>query len=95
MVDILINTSKCMARKNLKDGINCQCKNNKKLGDYCGIHYKSKKRIRIDEEINIECKIHNINGVDYFWNNKTNDLYDMDEKYVGKVMSNGKIQTIE
>ena len=53
MLDILINTSKCMARKNLKDGINCQCNNNKKLGDYCGIHYKSKKRIRIDEEINI------------------------------------------
>ena len=48
-----------------------------------------------DEEINIECKIHNINGVDYYWNKKTNDLYDMDEKYVGKVIANGKIQTIE
>ena len=50
-ISIVIDKSKCMARKNLKEGLYCQCKNKKKIGDFCGIHNKSNKRLRIDEEI--------------------------------------------
>lgn len=44
-----------------------------------------------DEEVEIECVKTNINGKDYYWNNQTNDLYDLDEKLIGKIMGNGKI----
>lgn len=47
-----IDLNKCMSRKNLKDGINCQCSFPKKYGDYCGFHKDGcKKRIRIDEAL--------------------------------------------
>ena len=49
-MDIVINTSNCMSRKNKKDGINEQCPNKRKKGDYCGVHY-GKKVLRIDESM--------------------------------------------
>ena len=44
-----------------------------------------------DEEVEIECVKTNINGTEYYWNNQTNDLYDLNEKLIGKIMGNGKI----
>ena len=43
-----------------------------------------------DEEVEIECVKTNINGKDYYWNNQTNDLYDLDEKLIGKIRASRK-----
>ena len=44
----MIDKTKCMSRKNKHRGINLQCSNKKKYGDYCGIHYKCNNIFRID-----------------------------------------------
>ena len=46
-----INYSKCMALKNRESFL--QCPYNKKKGDFCGIHCRSKNIIRIDECLKI------------------------------------------
>ena len=50
--NIIINPLLCMSRKNNNTGLNLQCTKKKKFGDYCGIHSKSFKILRIDELLN-------------------------------------------
>ena len=74
-MDTNINFNKCMARKNMKNGINEQCTYNKKYGDFCGIHKKVSIINRIDSGNNLIkiiknkkkniIDINNFNGKDY------------------------------
>lgn len=52
---------------------------------------KIDKNIDDEEDINVECILQNFDGIDYFWNNQTNELFDKKGKLVGKVLGNGKI----
>jgi len=45
------DSNKCLSRKNKLLFINQQCCKNKKNGDYCSIHSKSKNILRIDEPL--------------------------------------------
>ena len=58
---IKINKTKCMAR--LKKDNTLQCKNNKKIGDFCKLHQNTSIQCRIDWNSN-----------DIFENNFTNDI---------------------
>lgn len=64
--NVKIDSTLCMCRKNLKDGIHLQCSNKKKKGDYCGIHSKCKQIFRIDQELEKKNIIKNNNK--YFLN---------------------------
>ena len=57
--NIIINPDLCMSRKNNKSDLHIQCTNKKKIGDYCGIHCKSKNVQRIDQLL--ETKQNNTN----------------------------------
>jgi hypothetical protein len=46
-----IDTCKCLSRKNKSNGIYLQCSRQKKDGDFCGIHSKSKEILRVDKEL--------------------------------------------
>lgn len=50
----MYNNNQCMARKNMKNGINTQCSYKTKHGEYCGFH--KNKRLRIDEPLPINYK---------------------------------------
>lgn len=75
-----INLGKCMSVKNK---FSCeQCPNNKKHGhDYCGIHLRSKKIIRIDQIKNIDTLSDNIENVNITKHNKKviNSIISYDE----------------
>lgn len=47
--NVVINNNNCMSRKNKKDGFHLQCPHKKKIGDFCGVHYKSLNVSRIDQ----------------------------------------------
>ena len=70
-MDIIISESKCMARKNQKNDIHCQCPNKRLIGDFCGKHrnYTQKGYIRIDEPLPLCIKITNHKNV--FTNNES------------------------
>jgi hypothetical protein len=53
---MLVNKNKCFARKNQKNDYNEQCKNNKKYGNFCGVHknYLEKNCITINSKDNKE-----------------------------------------
>ena len=48
------NNTQCMARKNMKQGINTQCSYQRKYEEYCGFH--KTKRLRIDEPLPLNYK---------------------------------------
>lgn len=50
----MYNKNQCMARKNMKNGINTQCSYKQRFGEYCGFH--KDKRLRIDEPLPLNYK---------------------------------------
>lgn len=83
----MYNNIQCMARKNMKDGVNLQCSYKRKFGDYCGFH--KTKRLRIDEPLPLNYKTY-LKSLPVNLNNSLKKLPPLKLKTNIKILNNEK-----